>query len=483
MGVPGRGDSRVIVLGVLAVLLGATPWCSRADEPPISDLMRKPPYLLYRGDPTQIQVLWQLNATMPSTISWGPDSSCALGRALTSEYTDDHQHSVIITNLVPGTHYEYKVTLAQNAFRGSFAAAPDPSSEVLRFFAEGDTRSDPASHNEVAGGMLAAMAADPDRQSLVLSTGDLVSDGDSEDCWTNEFFAPAATNVLGLLARLPYQCARGNHELSAVLFAKYFPYPVVDGRYWSFDYGPAHFLLMDQYVSYEAGSAQLAWIENDLASTTKEWKFIFLHEPGWSAGPHENNLSVQTLIQPLCVEYGVAIVFAGHNHYYARAVVDGVQHITTAGGGAPLYHPDPSYPNLITCVSAHHFCEVDIDGETLELRAIAPDGTILETFTMQTPSGVEEGGVAAPRAGAFPNPFHTVTTIRWQPEAGAADRLLVQNVAGRTVRSFTPLGTGPQAVRWNGTDELGRPVAAGAYFLHVAGARAKARAGGILLIR
>ena len=37
----------------------------------------------------------------------------------------------------------------------------------------------------------------------------------------------------------------GNHEGPATLFVKYFPYPFVGGRYWSFDYGPIHVTVVD----------------------------------------------------------------------------------------------------------------------------------------------------------------------------------------------------------------------------------------------
>ena len=112
---------------------------------------------------------------------------------------------------------------------------------------------------------------------------------------------------------------------------KYWPYPYVDNFYWSFDYGPSHIVVVDQYAPYTSNSPQYKWLENDLSGTDKQWIFIVFHEPSWSAGNHENNNEVQTYIQPLCEQYGVDIVFAGHNHYYARAEVNRVQHVTTGG--------------------------------------------------------------------------------------------------------------------------------------------------------
>jgi PKD repeat protein len=349
------------------------------DQPPLA---RKAPYLIYNGDNTQMQVLWQLISTNTSTIEWGTDTFYTMGSAETYEYGTDHQHTYTITDLTPGTKYFYRVTVDYEVHTGSFHAAPETTATAVKFLAYGDTRTYPEDHDLVAAAMVATYAGDPDFQSFILMVGDFVSDGDQESDWDDEFFDPSYPNIQEMLATFPYQGCMGNHEESGVLFVKYFPYPFVDARYWSFDYGPAHFVVVDQYVNYGPGSTQLEWIEDDLASTTKQWKFICLHEPGWSAGGgHGNNSSVQNYIQPLCLQYGVTILFAGHNHYYARAQVNGVQHVTTGGGGAPLREPDPGFPYIVTDTSAFHFCAVEIDGDTLRFAAVSPDGDTLDSFT------------------------------------------------------------------------------------------------------
>ena len=349
--------------------------------------VQKTPYLIYNGNNTEMQLLWQLTASDTCTLEWGSDTSYGLGDIKTIEYDSSHQHTYTITHLTPSTKYYYKVNVGSEIYTGSFRSAPDTDETKIKFMVYGDTRSFPESHNQVAGTILAQLEKNDSFQSIILFVGDLVSNGDNESYWGNQFFDPSYPNILKLLARVPYQVAIGNHEGSGELFVKYFPYPFVAGRYWSFDYGPAHFVVVDQYTSYEPDSTQLTWIKNDLASTTKPWKFIFLHEPGWSAGSHANNTSVQNNIQPLCEQYGVPIVFAGHNHYYARAIVNGVQHITTGGGGAPLYIPDPNYPNVVVTAMEYHYCNVEIEGDTLHFTALKPDSTILDKFTLNV-SGI-----------------------------------------------------------------------------------------------
>jgi hypothetical protein len=262
----------------------------------------------------------------------------------------------------------------------------------------------------------------------------------------------------------------GNHEGAGILFKKYFPSPFVAGRYWSFDYGPAHFVVVDQYVPYGPGSAQLNWIEDDLAATDKPWKFMYLHEPGWSAGTHGNNSSVQNYIQPLCEEYNVSILFTGHNHNYARAIVNGVQHVTTGGGGAPLYQPNSSYPNIVAVSRSYHYCKIEINDNILSFKALTPSGNVIDSFTIENPEvGTAPVEDTVPSEfvfnPAFPNPFNQTTTISFSiPETNDVE-MSIYNIQGQKIATLvnTTLKAGYHNVSWNGKNDLGQNVGSGIY--------------------
>ena len=76
------------------------------------------------------------------------------------------------------------------------------------------------------------------------------------------------------------------------------------------------------------------------------------------------------------------VIFTGHNHYYARATVDGIQHITTGGGGAPLYTPEPNSENVVASAKVHHFCEVVIQGDDLYFTARDTSGSEFDSFQL-----------------------------------------------------------------------------------------------------
>jgi len=352
------------------------------DARPVT-VVKKGPYLIYPGDNTQMMVLWQLDATQDCTLEWGTDTN--YGNSVTSsEYGSDHQHQYTITSLVPGAKYYYQVAVDGSYLTGSFLAAPAADAQNVKFLAYGDTRTNPDIHDAVNAQMIATYTADPAYQTFTMLTGDWVANGDNESHWTNQFFNRSWSNTMEMQANLPINGCIGNHEGSGRVFEKYWPYPYESGgQYWSFDYGPAHIVVLDQYTSYMPGSPQYNWLQNDLANSTAPWKFIQLHEPGWTAGGgHGNNEVVQDHIQPLCETYGVAIVFAGHNHYYARAMVEEVAHITTGGGGAPLYPPEDGHPNIVAYDGSNHFCKIDIQSGQLTFEAVRLDGATIDTFTM-----------------------------------------------------------------------------------------------------
>ena len=368
-----------------------------------SDFLKQP-YLIFEGINTQMRVIWQLNdTTAVCEISWGADSTYNLGNTSTTEYGVDHQHGHTINGLTPGTKYYYKVVYDDAVFEASFKTAPSDNASDLKFFVYGDTRSDFENHNLNSQAMVDDYTADPDFQTLSLFTGDHVFFGADEDDWTDNFFTNSAPFVRKRMAEVPFVSCLGNHELydsdynldyNTELFGKYFPFPYVERRYWSFDYGPMHVTVLDQYPDYYQllplegflDLEQLEWIEQDLNNTDKPWKVIVMHEPGWSCEgsssgySHPNNPDVQNLLQPLCEQFGVQIVFAAHNHYYARACKNGIYHITTAGGGAPLYDIEEEFPNVINTLKVHHYCKIEIEGDTMLVTSVKPDGEVIDLF-------------------------------------------------------------------------------------------------------
>jgi hypothetical protein len=436
--------------------------------------MRKGPYLIYPGVNTQMQVLWQLDGTATCTLEWGLDTNYGTGSTQTTEYGSDHQHKYTIPDLSPGTKYFYRVTAGSaGQHTGSFRTAPSTGAMDVRMLAYGDTRTNPGDHDSVCEAAIDEYTSDPSCQTLMLLSGDWVNTGDSESDWDNQYFNRSYPNALQMQSELAINGCMGNHEGSGSVYVKYWPYPYQAARYWSFDYGPVHVVVVDQYADYSPGSAQLNWIASDLATTDQEWKIMLYHEPGWSAGGgHGNNTDVQNRLQPLCVQYGVDITIAGHNHYYCRCDVEGVHHITSGGGGAPQHTPDLGYPNVVTAEKSFHFCKIDIDDYDLTFTAYRTNGTVIDQFSVQHESpnlmvnpGAETGDFTGWNTGGYPSgqPMINPPTDVPSPPNHSGDYRFGLSVTSETANCYqyqtivvdpgSMYTAGLSACHMNGTDE------------------------------
>ncbi len=432
---------------------------------------RKGPYLLFPGNNTSMTIMWQSDTGTSSTLFWGT-STAYEHQVNVPAYGNDKQFRYTITGLNPGTKYYYKVRLGSREKTGSFYTAPPLSAGDVSFYVYGDTRSHPDVQNNVTGRILTEMANDTASQTLCVLTGDLVSRGRTEQDWDNQFFNSQYPNNETLKSLVPFVIARGNHENyngsyssgNATLFYKYWPYGYASGStdgddmYFSFDYGPVHIAVLDQYDNgtWRPGrisTAQLRWLQNDLAASNKPWKFVVLHEPGWSArstsrrssrsllSEHSNNTDVQNNIQPLCVQYGVQAVFGGHNHYYAHTLVDSIHHFTLGGGGASLYQPSYTSGGVIVYAEAtYHFMKVSIRGDSAVLRVIRPDGSLVETIRLHT-SITAVGEDLTAKLRIYPNPANGTLHVEWGSRRPV--RLQLVDLTGRKVwmQHLTAWGT------------------------------------------
>ena len=85
---------------------------------------------------------------------------------------------------------------------------------------------------------------------------------------------------------------------------------------------------------------------------------------------------------------------------------------------------------------------------------------------------------------SYPNPFTPSTTMRYSLPERSRVRLSVYDVAGREVAVLQDdvLAAGPHEVRWDGIDDEGRALAAGAYFVRLE-AGGETRTSKVLLVR
>jgi predicted phosphodiesterase len=257
-----------------------------------------------------------------------------------------------------------------SAFR---TAALSGTQTAFTFVAFGDTRTNADAHQRVVDSIL-ELAPD-----FVLHVGDFVEDGNVAGQWTTFF-----TIEQDLLRQAPLFGVLGNHDNDSVKYLDAFHFPGNE-RWYSFDYGNVHFVALeiDGDSNYDPGSGQALWLENDLAHTGQQWKVVFFHVPPYSSGAHGSDLGVRTALEPLFAQYGVDLVFNGHDHDYERSVANGIVYIVAGGGGAPLGLKVNSNPASAYFTSTYQSVLVTVTGSVLTTTAVRSDGLRFDEFTLR----------------------------------------------------------------------------------------------------
>jgi len=286
------------------------------------------------GLTTTMTLIWWTDVAGNSTVEYGTTTglgqsktvaqagSCEIGAAGTC-------HTVQLTGLTPGTRYYYRLltngtpVLSTTYFK-TFPTPTDPN--TLFFSIVGDFGAGSSAQTNVANNQ---NAADP---PLLITVGDNAYENGTQSDWDNNVFIPQYEN---LLRRAVFMPALGNHDLNDVGASNWassveikmhlLPRNAPSGqeeRYYSFDYGDAHMVVLDSN-SPAINAQQTAWLAADLAATTRKWKFVFLHHASHSCAngiaSFGSNAAVRSNWGPLFEQYGVDVVFEGHDHLYERS--------------------------------------------------------------------------------------------------------------------------------------------------------------------
>lgn len=375
-----------VVAAVLAALLSCQAFAISFAEVPCADLpaaeaaggvpkLIAGPYLVKMAT-DGVTVMWQTDApSVARLVVNGPKSA--------GEYTTRKAarlNAVRIKGLSGDTRYAYRLWVSGSGtpVADSFETFPTKPGPVT-FLAYGDTRSNPDRHASVINAMAREKGV-----AFVLHTGDLVGDGRKLEQWIPGYFTPAR----GMIGRVPFYPVQGNHDGSTYYF-QLLGIPASE-KWYSFDVDGIHVTALDSMESFDVGSDQYKWLISDLEKHKgAKWKFVFLHSPVYTSGPHgaqdangipkETGIrTAQKLLPALAAKYGIRAVFSGHDHAYERSKRNGVSYIVTGGGGAGNYESKNPNPYKQFFFSGLHYCVISVNGDKAWIVAKTPDGKVLD---------------------------------------------------------------------------------------------------------
>src|SRR5206468_12763019 len=350
----------------------------------------------------------QLLTTHSVTIVWNTDApaACALtihpladGATTLIAGGTDTVCAIPVDGLLPGAQYGYTPSADRTALAAeSVFRTDDPSTTSFAFIAVGDSGSATSSQFAVRDRMVATPV------DFLLHTGDMIYDTGAAVDFDPKFFAP----YRDLIRSLMFWPCLGNHDWETAIGqpwrdAFYTPAnnPAGSENYYSFDFGNAHFVVLNSNGNTGPGSVQYMFLDSELAASTAVWKFVVFHHTIYSSGTtHGSDLGIRTDLVPLFDAHGVDIVFMGHEHNYERTkplrgclsdpcagdqIVEsgaGTVYMTTGGGGKELYPLGPLSSFTAYAESVHNFTRVVVDGESLFEQMIGEDGVVRGSLTL-----------------------------------------------------------------------------------------------------
>ncbi|MHA2271538.1 MAG: metallophosphoesterase family protein [Candidatus Hodarchaeales archaeon] len=310
--------------------------------------------------------------------------------------------------------------------------ATSNNSVAFNFIAYGDTRG--SIYTDVYTGAVsdlhddivtAYLQKDPE---LIIHTGDLA--GAFRYPLQVEAFNDSLAEVWN--AAIPIYFTTGNHdrdfypEISHDPFSNYSSYIANHSQlnatltaalndtgetifYYSFDYENVHFIVLNIEWDWDGNNLtlyepQLNWLLADLTASKADFTVVTFHRPAYSvrAGASyrwAQAAAIRGVLHDYFVQYGVDLVFTGHDHMYYRTLRDGIYYVTTAGGGAPQYEYDtaaPDWQNSDVAYREHHYCNIEVNSSSVSVTGTSLNGTSLDSFSIDKPADPTSSGTTLP---------------------------------------------------------------------------------------
>jgi tartrate-resistant acid phosphatase type 5 len=158
-------------------------------------------------------------------------------------------------------------------------------------------------------------------------------------------------------------------------------------RYYDYVQGPIHFFVLDSNDNEPDGatsdSKQAQWLKAELAASTTPWQVVYFHHPPFSSGFHGPTDRMQWPFD----EWGVDVVFSGHDHDYERLSVNGLTSFVNGIGGARIRRFDPPVPGSQVRFNDDYgamMVTADASHMIIEFYAITDGGTLIDRHVLSS---------------------------------------------------------------------------------------------------
>ena len=313
-----------------------------------------------------------------------------------SVITANH-HSCVLTDLVPGDKYIYRV--GSEGFWSEWLDFETPTLEndEFSFLYFGDPQNDIKS--QWSRVVRKAYKQVPDC-SFMLYAGDIINRAGSDVEW-DEWFK-AGSFIYG---SVPQILTPGNHDYNDLMLDTHwnaqFTQPLngpkgLEGTCFFVDYKNLRIISFDSAADGElenekgyAMTSQKAWLDSVLTANTKEWVIVTTHLPFYSPKESRDNKKLRKHFQPILEKHGVDLVLTGHDHSYGRGMASDNPDIkpsivyVVSVSGPKLYEAGNKEWMQKKGSFLQLFQKIQINNNILEYEAFTAGGSLFDKFVLK----------------------------------------------------------------------------------------------------
>ena len=313
------------------------------------------------GDPTSRRgFTWFTKTTTSTVIEIYKDGLQVTGLDITyyNEVFEGNQlHKATVAGLEAGTTYTYKVGDGIT-FSNEGTFVTDNADSSVNFIAIADVQAGNLENFMAGADVLGAAFATMPNAEFMVNLGDITDDSTNEE-WDQYDYAFGKYNLNSTIVPVA-----GNHDGLGVWnwFNNSFnldtseSVQTLNGVNYSFDYGNAHIAVLNTNDLLSVSLSQLQWLKNDMNSTDKDWKIVFMHKSPYSLGKDAkwpDALYLQSSLTKVLAMCDVDLVMSGHDHQYLRTKPltnnkideDGTTFILAGTAGKKRYEVRPFLAN------------------------------------------------------------------------------------------------------------------------------------------
>jgi hypothetical protein len=268
-----------------------------------------------------------------------------------------------------------------NATDDRVLAVPIPKSKLLqRFAVVADTGSSNI-HQYAVGRALARYHAKNPFNTVLLAGDNIYTNG--EFTKIKEAFALPYEELLG--RGVKFYASLGNHDVRSENGDRQVAYPQFNmqgKRYYTHGQGDVKFFVLETNAIVDVKSpdrsAQLEWLDRELAASKAKWNIVYGHHNIYSAGVYKINRVMATDVAPILKKHKVRLWVNGHDHNYQRSQpIDGTTYLVCGGGGASLY-PVTAQSWTAFAQSVHSFGIVEVYQDQILLTGVNSKSQIID---------------------------------------------------------------------------------------------------------